>query len=377
MAGHGISCPSAKRRSNDQMSDNLPTLWPADPHTLTKHRILKNYFEAWAPILSNAQGIRGSELLFVDGFAGPGQCSTGEPGSPIVAIKAILDHSLKLKKRVRFVLIESREDRFEVLRAQVEGLRYRIDASNKVVVDPPIKGDCDTEVRKLIAQRKREHIQLGPALFFLDQFGYANVPMTLIQAVMSHSECEVLSYLNCNRMNAYLSDETKWPTITAAYGDDSWKPAIELAGADRQSHLIETYKARIRKLAGVKYVLSFAMFGKNDELIYWLIFSTNSIKGLEQMKRAMWKADTSGSFRFSDRAAADRQGVLFFEDMKSEEYQAREITRLVGGRQFSEDELREFVLTETPFYKFKSALKSLNKKTSAKPTRLPFGDEDR
>ncbi len=129
------------------MFDELPTLWPADAHTLTKHRLLKNYFEAWAPILSHARGIQGSELLFVDGFAGPGQYSTGEHGSPIVAINAILDHSLSMPRRVRFRLIEHREDRFNILRGHIESLRPRIEASNKVIVDPPIRGDCETEIR--------------------------------------------------------------------------------------------------------------------------------------------------------------------------------------------------------------------------------------
>ena len=62
-----------------------------------------------------------------------------------------------------------------------------------------------------------------------------------------------------------------------------------MLGPERQRHLIETYKNRIRSLAGVNHVWSFAMFGKNSELIYWLIFSTNSPKGLEQMKKATEK----------------------------------------------------------------------------------------
>ncbi|MEO8035588.1 MAG: three-Cys-motif partner protein TcmP [Acidobacteriota bacterium] len=347
------------------MSDELPTLWPADAHTLTKHRILKNYFDAWAPILSHAKGIQSSELLFVDGFAGPGQYSTGEPGSPIIAINAILDHSLSMPRPVRFRLIEHRQDRFDILRGHVDTLRPRIEASNKVVVDPPTHGDCETEIRRLISERAATGTPLGPALLFLDQFGYANVPMGLIQAVMAHPQCEVLSYLNCKRMNAYLSDETKWPTITAAYGDDSWRPAIDMLGAERQRHLIETYKARIRSAAKVEHVWSFAMFGKSNELIYWLIFSTKSLKGLEQMKKAMWKADDSGSFRFSDREAADPQGVLFFEDMRSDEYHADVLFKTLTGRVMAEAELERFVLTRTPFFKFKKAVQLLCKQGRA------------
>jgi three-Cys-motif partner protein len=361
------------------MADDLPALWDADPHTLAKHRILKNYLDAWAPILSHAQGVDNAELLFVDGFAGPGTYATGEPGSPIVAINAILDHMHNMPRPVRFMMIENRSDRYDMLCSIVNELRPRITASNKLIVDDPILGDCDAEIRKLIGVRADDREPLGPALFFLDQFGYANVPMTLVRAIMQHDKCEVLSYLNCKRMNAYLADKTKWPTITAAYGDDSWQAAIDMSGPARQHHLIETYKACIQRYAGVEWPRSFAMFGQNNEILYWLVFSTKSLKGLEQMKKAMWKADDTGSFRFSDRDATDPQGLLFFEDMKSDDYQAEELLKATAGRTMSESAMYKFVLTETPFYKFKKAVQLLVRqgratKLSAQPWRVRFGN---
>jgi three-Cys-motif partner protein len=360
------------------MADDLPTLWDADPHTLAKHRILKNYLDAWAPILSHAKTIDSAELLFVDGFAGPGTYATGEPGSPVVAINAILDHMRNMPRPVRFMMIENRLDRFDKLCSIINDLRSQIAGSNKLIVDDPILGDCDAVIHKLIGARNSGGQPLGPALFFLDQFGYANVPMTLVSAIMQHDKCEVLSYLNCKRMNAYLADETKWPTINAAYGNDSWRAAINLSGPARQHHLIESYKACIKAYAGVEWPRSFAMFGQDNELLYWLIFSTKSLKGLEQMKKAMWKADDTGSFRFSDRDATDTQGLLFFEDMKSDEYQAEELFKAVVGRTMSESAMYKFVLTETPFYKFKKAVQLLVKKgratkLSSEPWRVRFG----
>ncbi len=44
---------------------------------------------------------------------------------------------------------------------------------------------------------------------------------------MEEEKCEVFSYLNSQRMNAFLNDRTKWVGITQAYGDDSWTPALE------------------------------------------------------------------------------------------------------------------------------------------------------
>ena len=62
------------------------TIWPIEPHTSAKHQILRKYLDAWLPIL----GTYNKRVVYVDGFAGPGQYTGGEPGSPIVALQAAL-----------------------------------------------------------------------------------------------------------------------------------------------------------------------------------------------------------------------------------------------------------------------------------------------
>src|SRR5437016_1710637 len=72
------------------MADTLPTTWPADPHTLAKHAILQRYLQAWFPILTRQasslahqyKSAPRREILFIDGFAGPGEYTNGKEGSP-------------------------------------------------------------------------------------------------------------------------------------------------------------------------------------------------------------------------------------------------------------------------------------------------------
>ena len=54
------------------------TIWKLEPHTRAKHEILKRYLQAWI-ILS--QG-RFPEILYIDGFAGPGEYEGGKPDLP-------------------------------------------------------------------------------------------------------------------------------------------------------------------------------------------------------------------------------------------------------------------------------------------------------
>ena len=62
------------------MSKPLGTVWDLEPHTAKKREILSRYFQAWLPILARWN----SRVLYIDGFAGPGEYSKGEDGSPVI-----------------------------------------------------------------------------------------------------------------------------------------------------------------------------------------------------------------------------------------------------------------------------------------------------
>ena len=348
------------------MVDILPTVWEAEPHTLAKHGILKTYLQAWAAILGNS-GL-GTELLFVDGFAGPGEYRKGEPGSPIVALNSILEHNRSLPKSIRLRFIELDEPRHAHLSKRLAQETERIARNPRVIVDLPICGSCESEIQKLIANRKQHQQPLGPALFFLDQFGYSKVPMSLIQAIMAEPTCEVFSYLNGQRMNAYLADRTKWTGITEAYGDESWIPALEMSGNERQEFLINAYKDAIRKHADTNYVWSFAMFDSHGHLIHWLVFATNHWNGLVEMKKAMWKTDSTGRYQFSDRVAG--VGQQSFLSMLGDDQLRKELTHRFSEQMVSEAQVRDFVLTKTPFYNYKNEINKLRTARLVTPRRL-------
>jgi hypothetical protein len=63
----------------------------ADEHTLAKHDILREYLEAWLPIMSKWN----RRLLLIDGFAGPGRYVGGEEGSPLIMLRTLLSHKAR------------------------------------------------------------------------------------------------------------------------------------------------------------------------------------------------------------------------------------------------------------------------------------------
>ena len=93
------------------MSKHIGTVWPLKPHTAKKHEILRRYFQAWLPILAHTNG----RVLYTDGFAGPGEYSEGEDGSPLIVLKAARDHKHKLTSELYCLFVEAEEDRHEHL----------------------------------------------------------------------------------------------------------------------------------------------------------------------------------------------------------------------------------------------------------------------
>ena len=110
------------------------TLWPIEPHTVGKHRVLKSYLNAWLPIMGSWNG----RILFIDGFAGPGKYKGGEDGSPLVALKALKGHAVKstITAEVIFIFVEKNQERAEYLDALVQTERKNLPSKCKVHVVP-------------------------------------------------------------------------------------------------------------------------------------------------------------------------------------------------------------------------------------------------
>ncbi|HEY4329077.1 MAG TPA: three-Cys-motif partner protein TcmP [Phycisphaerae bacterium] len=343
------------------MNDNMSTIWPAEPHTLAKHAILKSYLDRWMPILTR-QGAKilgkfSPEILYVDGFAGPGRYKDGEDGSPVLALQAARSHSANFPVPIRFMFIELEDARYECLHQCIRSQKQLMGDKN-VRVEDPIKGDCNSVLSGKLDECRAKGSQFGPALIFLDQFGYSAVPMELIAKIMQFPWCEVFSYLEYKHLNRFITDSTKHAGIDAAFGAPEWREAIALPAGKRDQLLLAKYKSAMKTRGNAKFVSHFSMHDEKGQLIYWLFFATNNLRGLEEMKKAMWSVDKTGTFRFSD-ATDSSQISLFISDKFDNQWLSEELHRKFNGKTLTCAEIKEFVLVDTPCVNYKDALGAL------------------
>jgi three-Cys-motif partner protein len=327
------------------MSDKLPTIWELAPHTKAKHDLLTRYLGGWYAILSKYN----RRIIFFDGFAGPGIYSEGEPGSPALALKVLIDHQYQLEtQNCEFVLIFNEQDkeRFESLKKVVADLEQRglpkhirVGLYNRSFVD------VGNDILERLENRGQT---LAPTFAFLDPFGYRDVPIDLVRRLLAFDKCELFAYFDFNSVTRFSTAGVVDKHFEALYGTDKFKDAPPKGDPNRKIFLHDLYQRQLKEVCGFPYVQSFEMVNKNNRTGYYLFFCTRNLKGLVNMKEAMWKVAPGGDFRFSDLLAG--QTVLFGDDPDTSVLQ-QELARKFAGQRVSITTIEEFVVVNTPFCK--------------------------
>ena len=326
------------------MSSIQSTIWPIEPHTQAKHLILRKYLEAWSPILSRWHG----RVIYYDGFAGPGRYTGGEDGSPIHAIKVACDHRTVFKSELIFVFVEEREDRCKHLIKVLSELT--LPSNFKYKVYHKSFADALSTTLDFLDDKSKN---IAPTFAFIDPFGIKGLPYQLIDRLLSHKRCDILI--------TFMNDTIKrFATELPHYVN-------ELIGNSEASEIIRRSSNRIleaRKLysesllKSSKFVSFFEMRNMNNQPIYDLFFATNSEYGHYKMKEAMWKADESGEYSFSD-GIDPGQATIFGIDIHKEF--AKLLLEQFSNETVSINKVLGFVRDKTPYLEkhARKALKNL------------------
>lgn len=313
-----------------------------EPHTRAKHEILRRYLEAWTAILSLG-GF--PTIAYVDGFAGPGAYAGGESGSPIIALKAALQHADKIKGEVRFLFIEKDPDRAAMLQQLVSELElpqnFRVRVEGGQTFEQGFRG-------RLLDPHKEKGKPIPPTFAFIDPFGWTGAPFTLIKEILAAKSCEVLINFMFEEVNRFIAHPDQGSNFDELFGTPDWRDMITITDARaRRDFLHGLYLRQLRQAAGARFVRSFEMRNERDATDYFLFFATNSPKGIAKMKEAMWKVDKSGEFSFSD-ATNPHQALLFTQEPDFSALRRMVIKNFLGS-ETTVGAVEEYVLAETPF----------------------------
>lgn len=321
------------------MSRITSTIWKIEPHTEAKHAILRKYLDAWLPIITRWNG----RVLYIDGFAGPGEYIDGELGSPIIAINAVLKHKAPINSEIRMFFIEKDKERCKLLKQKVNSLKIPSNIETKCIC-----ARFDETLTKVLDYLEEQKKRLAPAFVFIDPFGF-KIPFSLIKRIIENERCEALITFMYEEINRFIKDQRLWNTLKEIFGTDEWKKVISEKNPRKREEFLRTiYREQLEREAGIKFALSFKMVNKLNKTDYFLFFATNHITGLKKMKEAMWKVDKSGLFQFSDATYNPSQPMLF-ELGPDYSLLKKMILKEFKDKSASVSEIENFILTQTPF----------------------------
>lgn len=264
-------------------------VWKLEPHTKGKHEVLREYLKAWFAILGLTQG----RILFIDGFAGPGEYADGEEGSPLIALKVLVEHRATLKAEVRFLFIEKDPKRAAHLEKLIEERYPSLPPKCSVDVlcsafDETIMGVLD----KLDAKGKF----LAPAFVMADPFGVSGTPMSVLRRLLQGKKAELYVSFMYEAINRFKATPEFEKPLDGLFGTDAWRKGLSLKGDAKKDFFYGLYEKQLRD-AGADHVIRFDLF-EGNRLVYAIFFATHHWRGADRMKSAIWQVAPFGDFAF-------------------------------------------------------------------------------
>lgn len=321
--------------------------WPIKDHTQAKHRVLRSYLDGWIAVMGQ-QALRayGStrRLLLVDGFAGPGRYSGGEPGSPIIMLRALSEHPMLSRLSVvkfLFLFIEEDEERVGLLREEVAQLDLPSNA--EVFIEHGSFEEQFGEVVDVVTDKGRTLI---PTFAFVDPFGYSDAPMSLTGRFLDFPRSEALVFLPLSFIGRFLSRQGQAAALTGLFGSDDWAGAIPLHGSERSEFLVDLFEKQLLARGHVEHVISFQI-RTTDRQDYRLVFATGHERGLELMKEAMWRVDPLAGTSYVAHTQTGQE-VLFAPQVDTGPLLV-ELKNAFAGKWFTVSDAEAITLLRTPF----------------------------
>lgn len=268
--------------------DSSPEYW--DMYTnlqRVKHQLISEYLKGWFPKLGFSFG----RIVYFDTHAGKGEHSTGESGSPIVALETLLTHEYRDRIltdcEVGFNFIEHDEENVAFLQEKIdelddipEGVNINISYNN-----------CFDRLHGILTSLEERSSRIAPAFGFIDPYGF-KIPHNIVRDLMSHDRVELFINIIWRELDMAISQAIELEeggmvdTLNSIFGGGRWRELRrELPHAERADMAVEI----LREEYGARWATSIRMLGDNNATRYVLVHFTNNDSGRELMKDCLWK----------------------------------------------------------------------------------------
>ena len=279
--------------------------------TRVKHEILEKYLRAYLHVLKRWN----NNLLFIDGFAGPGAYQnngSSQPGSPIRAL-SLISSDAELAKRVTTVFIEKDKQLYEDLQAEVQSF-YR---DNPNIREPICLNNEFREGMEIMLQPfEKKRRSLAPTFLFVDPCGVNGVYFDTLARLMNFGSCEIFLFFNIDGIRRILGlGEARGDTLAQFFGsdreaEDLLKVIENKSSTEKEDLIIARYYDIVKRDIGANYITGFRIEKENRRTVsHYLIHTDGHI-----LFDPEWDAFKQSILK---ELAAPRKADYFYHDLTS------------------------------------------------------------
>ena len=340
-----IHATKAQRPHQEPLPIEHPAELPIEARAQTQHKLelLDRYYKSWCGILSNARGngFCVSDLWIVDAHAGRGShLSEADPdgevsGTPLLAARAArLAQRACPSTRIHIRAIEIDDARADELETRLTKYRGVPPAGVDLRV---LRGSFEErapEIQAEIAAADHPHTEgrIGAhhhrSLWFLDPYGWEEIPYRVIAALGTEAEVVVNADIgglkrlvggansecqSAGRDAEILDAAFGTSVVEVAMGDCPWS---NLAGADPKL-AAQAYSDRFASY-NHRQVLPLKCSSTQNRWIVQLAGSASALKALERDHNTSLRAGTIVAGEILTGAQRDKQAKTFWGKFKGE-----------------------------------------------------------
>ncbi len=336
-----------------------------DDHTKIKRAILEGYLGAWLSILG--QGGFPS-VWYVDCCAGPGIGDDGSPTSGLLSVQqsqsVFETHKVK---RANCVVIENESDYYDRLRTSIECEDI---PTGEAEWSPPLSHDqwlqqipqadrppagvyvygIEADFQNVLPGLLRQIPALRtPAFFFIDPYGYTDIPFDLVENILARPTVEIFLTFFAHHIARFGSDERNRETIQSVMGTEEIDSLTQGTLDEREKAILDAYVQRLYQ-AGARFTCWFRVVRSDmRQTAYYLVHGSKDETALKRMKDVMATNRTPGMgacYAGPDHLRLSRSLRLFDADKADLKDLLREH---FAKRVLPYDELELWVYENTPW----------------------------
>ena len=295
-------------------------------HSRAKVEFYEKYLERYLPILSLSKYI--STINIYDVFCGRGVYENGGEGSPVRALKAIVDAKKKYPSNTHIALRLNDKDE-----QNIDSVKQYI--AHKV---PGYEQYCDVKFASVDAESLLDKMAIWLAatkndernLLFIDPYGYKTIHKDTIDKLMKNGKTEIILFLPVSFMHRFKGYALEADVETIAplrrFTEDFFPEGHPVRNVDEEMNVHE-YIDCLKEAFSYdgKYYTSSYQIEREKGKFFALFFMTSNLLGFEKILEVKWDLDEEDGNGFVLSKVSTQPSLFddYFAEQKKNEHSNR------------------------------------------------------